>query len=70
MNDAVLQLLRDQHQETMRRFDKFESAHEEHIKEDREVHKLVERHTLYFNVAFLGLPVLAGALIKKLGFSS
>lgn len=54
----------------MRRFDKFESAHEEHIKEDREVHKLVERHTLYFNVAFLGLPVLAGALIKKLGFSS
>lgn len=68
MDNAVLQLLRDQHKDVMGRFDKIEAAHDAHLQEDREVHKLVERHALYINIAFLGLPLLAGAVIKKLGF--
>lgn len=45
-------------------------SHAAHIKEDGEVHKLVERHTLYFNIAFLGIPVMVGAIVKKMGFTT
>lgn len=70
MNDQVFQLMQQQHKEVMGRFDRLEASHSAHIKEDSDVHKLVERHTLYFNIAFLGLPLLIGAAIKKMGFTS
>lgn len=68
MNDQVFQLLQTQHKEILGRFDRLEAAHDEHLKEDHAVHKMVERHTLYFNIALLGIPVVIGAIAKRLGF--
>jgi hypothetical protein len=52
----------------MKRFDTLESLHAAHVKEDAAVHKLVERHNVYFNVAFLGIPTLLTTLAYKLGY--
>jgi hypothetical protein len=68
MNEQLFTLLQTQHAETMSRFDKIEAAYADHEKEDRAAHKMIERHTMYFNIAFLGLPVLFGTLAKKFGF--
>jgi hypothetical protein len=68
MDDQVFQLIQTQHAEVMGRFDRLEAAHAEHLTEDRAVHKIVERHAMYINIAFLGLPVLGGVILKKLGF--
>jgi hypothetical protein len=70
MDEQLFTLLQTQHAETMGRFDKIEAAHAEHLKEDRAVHHIVERHAMFFNIAFLGLPVVFGAVIKKLGFTN
>lgn len=68
MDSQVFQLLQTQHKEVMGRFDKIEAAYSDHEKEDRAAYKMIERHTMYFNIAFLGLPVLFGTLAKKFGF--
>jgi hypothetical protein len=68
MDQQTFQLLQEQHRDVMKRFDNLELLHADHAKEDREVHKLVERHNMYFNVAFLGIPTLFTALAYKLGY--
>jgi hypothetical protein len=68
MTAEVLQLLRDQHQDVMSGLAEIKAAQASHEKEDKAVHKMVERHTMYFNIAFLGLPLLAGTIAKKIGF--
>lgn len=68
MNDQVFELLQEQHRTVLKRFDKLESLHTDHVKEDAAVHKLVERHNMYFNIAFLGIPAALSTLAYKLGF--
>jgi hypothetical protein len=68
MDQQTFELLQTQHKEIMGRFDKIEATYADHEKEDRLAWKMLERHTMYFNVAFLGLPILFGTLAKKFGF--
>jgi hypothetical protein len=68
MDQQLFTMLRDQHAETLRRFDTLESLHSSHEKEDQKVHAMVERHNMYFNIAFLGIPLLLTAAASKLGF--
>jgi hypothetical protein len=68
MDQQLFTMLRDQHTETLRRFDKLESLHVTHVDDDKKVHAMVERHNMYFNIAFLGIPLLLTAAASKLGF--
>ena len=39
-----------------------------HIKDDGKVHKVVERHSVYFSIMSLGIPGIVAYFSKKLGF--
>jgi helix-turn-helix protein len=59
----------------MSRFDRIEHQNDEqltllrqHIEVDAVVHKVVERHSTYFSVLALGIPVGITALMHKLGW--
>jgi hypothetical protein len=68
MNEQVFELLQEQHRDVMKGLDELKALHADHIKEDVEVHKMVERHNLYFNIAFLGIPAALSTLAYKFGF--
>lgn len=39
-----------------------------HIAEDKKVHQVVDRHSVYFSILSLGIPVATAYVAKKLGF--
>lgn len=70
MNPEVFELFRD-------RFDNIEKQNNEqlqllrkHIEEDNKTHKVVERHTIYFQIFTLGIPVAIAYISKKLGLTN
>jgi hypothetical protein len=59
----------------MSRFDRIERQNDEqlkllgkHVEDDELVHKVVERHTTYFGLLTLGIPVGIAAFINKMGW--
>ncbi len=59
----------------MERFDRIEATHKEylkemasHVKADNEVHAVVERHSTYWKLILLGLPVAGSAIAAKMGW--
>lgn len=59
----------------MARFDRIEHQNDEqlrllsaHIQEDEAVHKVVERHSTYFSIFALGIPVGVAAIMHKMGW--
>lgn len=38
-----------------------------HLDDDEKVHKVVERHSVYFSILGLGIPSLVALLAKKFG---
>lgn len=59
----------------MSRFDRIEAQNDQqlrllskHVEEDNKVHAVVERHSTYFGVISLGIPVAIAAAMNKLGW--
>jgi len=59
----------------MKRFDRIEVQNDEqlkllrtHIEQDEAVHKIVERHSTYFGILSLGIPVGLAAFMHKMGW--
>lgn len=68
MDSQAFQLLRDQHTETLQRFDKLEGLLAAHTEEDSKVHNVVDRHSTYWSILFLGIPTLIAFVGRKTGF--
>lgn len=67
LTDQVFTLL-------MQRFDKLDAQNKElkelikaHAEEDAKIHKIVERHSVYFSALLLGLPTALSYLAVKAG---
>lgn len=58
--DQVFELL-------MTRFDTLEDLLKTHIKQAEPIHKTVEKHSVYWNLVFLGVPGALGWVWVKLG---
>ena len=61
----------------MKRFDRIEVQNDEqlkllreHIENDVAVHKIVERHSTYFGILSLGIPVGIAAFMSKMGWKA
>jgi len=59
----------------MKRFDRIEVQNDEqlkllrdHIEKDEKAHKILERHSTYFGILSLGIPVAIATLMNKMGF--
>jgi len=73
---AALATLTDQNfQFLMSRLDRIEAQNDQqlkllgkHVEADDKVHKVVERHSTYFSVLALGIPVGIAAFMNKLGW--
>lgn len=57
------------------RFDRIEQQNTDqlkllakHLEEDSKVHKIVERHSTYFGILSLGIPVGIAAFMNKMGW--
>lgn len=68
MEDHVFKMI-------MQRFDTIELLHrehlermEKHVESDNEIHAVVERHSTYWKLLSLGIPVVGAALAKKMGW--
>ena len=61
----------------MARFDNIEQQNSEqltllraHIEKDESVHKIVERHSTYFGILSLGIPVGIASFMHKMGWKA
>lgn len=61
MNEQAFELL-------MRRFDRIEELLSQHVEEDKQFYKEVERHSIYWKAAAASLPVVGAYLLAKLGW--
>jgi hypothetical protein len=59
----------------MDRFDRIEKQNDEqlkllgkHVDDDAKVHAMVERHSTYFSILTLGVPVGIAAFLNKMGW--
>lgn len=52
----------------MRRFDRIEELLGQHVEEDKEFYKEVERHSTYWKATAASLPVIGAYLLAKLGW--
>lgn len=67
MEEQVFSLLTDRLIRIEKQNDEQLALMRAHIEKDEKVHRVVDRHSVYFSIFSLGIPALVGYVSKKVG---
>lgn len=70
MTDEFLSMLRDRLARIEQQNDTQTQLLRQHVKETDQIRKIVDRHSVYFKIATLGIPILSAYLARKLGLGN